>query len=111
MKYFMLFVVLSISLASFAQNDEIVIPNILSVNSETDNFFKIKSSNVSYEVIHFKVFSRWGNEIYASKSNDAKWDGTENGKYVPSGTYYYSIKLKLANREKEELTGFVTVIR
>jgi gliding motility-associated-like protein len=105
--------VLSTSLTSFAQNDEIVIeiPKTLSLNSEIDNVFKITSSNVAYQIVHFKVFNRWGNEMYASKSNDAKWDGTENGKYVASGTYYYSIKVKLANRKKEELTGFVTVMR
>jgi gliding motility-associated-like protein len=111
MKYFTLVLLLSIPLISFSQNDvTIEVPKILSFNSGTDNIFKIKSSNVPYEVIHFKVFSRWGNEIYVSKSNDAAWDGTEKGKNVPSGTYYYSIKLKLENRKKQEFTGFVTVM-
>ena len=114
MKYIALSLILLFPVLSFSQNNELTIEvsKGISINNESgaaDNVFKIKYANMPYEVIHFKVLNRWGNELYTSKSNDAQWDGKIDGKFVPQGTYHYSIKLKTPNREKKEFTGYFNV--
>ena len=39
------------------------------------------------------IFNRWGNQVYLQEdySNDNPWDGTWEGKELPSGTYFYII--------------------
>ena len=42
------------------------------------------------------VYNRWGDEVYKSKgkkyTNEEAWDGKNDGKELPTGTYYYVIK-------------------
>jgi gliding motility-associated-like protein len=54
------------------------------------------------------VFDRYGGQVYHSLGYPKSWDGTFNGKQLPTGTYYYLIKLNVNNRI---LSGPVTIIR
>ena len=39
------------------------------------------------------------------------WDGKYNGKYVPSGVYYYVIKAEGADGKKYKLNGDINIIK
>ena len=54
------------------------------------------------------VFNRYGQQVYRSAGYPRPWDGSFNGKPLPSGTYYYVIHTGTGN---EPLTGPVTIIR
>jgi gliding motility-associated-like protein len=64
----------------------------------------------SYENALVQVFNRWGGLIFESKGGEGyqAWDGSNSGKELPVGTYYYIIDL---NTGDEPQTGPITIIR
>jgi len=64
----------------------------------------------SYKDALVQVFNRWGGLVFESNGGiDYKaWDGTNNGKELTVGTYYYIIDLNTGDAPQ---TGPVTIIR
>ena len=65
----------------------------------------------SYENSLVQVFNRWGGLVFESKGGDSytnPWDGTNEGKELAVGTYYYIIDL---NTGDEPQAGPITIIR
>ena len=58
-----------------------------------------------HEVI---IFNRWGQELYRAGINDKPWNGKYKGKYLPTTSYIYIIKLNINNIT---FNGIVTLIR
>lgn len=63
----------------------------------------------NYEGARIKVFNKWGKIIYESGHMYTPWDGTFNGKKLPSATYYYLIDLN--DDSGKTYTGPVTIVR
>ncbi len=55
------------------------------------------------------IYNRWGNEVYQSTGYHDPWDGTNGGKELPTGSYFYLIDYKTSG--KENLNGTVNIIR
>jgi gliding motility-associated-like protein len=53
-------------------------------------------------------YNRWGQLLYEGGPGTDPWDGTYNGKPVPTGSYVYVIR---PFRGVEDITGIVTVVR
>jgi len=88
--------------------DGIVIPNTFTPNGDGINDkWNIQNLN-DYQNSEVRVFDRYGGEVYNSKGYYTAWDGTENGRPLPVGTYYYLINL---NNGSRPLSGFVALIR
>lgn len=59
-----------------------------------------------------EVYSRWGQRIFSSVGYITEWNGTNNGTYIPEGTYYWVIQLNDPGIDNEEpITGYVAIIR
>jgi gliding motility-associated-like protein len=65
-----------------------------------------------YPNIVVQVFDRWGQRVFYSRGYDRakEWDGTYNGKALPSGTYYFVVRLN-DDHGTPPLTGPVTIMR
>jgi gliding motility-associated-like protein len=63
---------------------------------------------IAYADAVVDVFDRYGAKVYHSIGYDRAWDGTYNGRPLPTGTYYYVIRL---NYNGQVLSGYVTVVR
>ena len=46
-----------------------------------------------YELLEFKVYNRWGQEIFFTKDINTGWDGTYKGKKQNVDTYVYNVKV------------------
>lgn len=69
---------------------------------------------VSYKsLISFEcyIFNRWGVKVAEFSDPAQGWDGKYNGKYVPSGVYYYVIKAEGADGKKYKLNGDINIIK
>ena len=66
----------------------------------------------SYPYCKISVFSRWGQRLYYSigYAENKQWDGTYNGKELPSGTYYYVIETS-SNIGESTYSGYINLIR
>jgi gliding motility-associated-like protein len=61
--------------------------------------------------ITVNVYNRYGHLVYSNPNYSNTWEGTINGKPLPDGTYYYSVKYTLINGRIIEQKGDVTILR
>jgi len=94
---------------------EVMVPNIFTPNNDgtNDRFYLIGKGIESYSL---RIFDRWGRLIYDKAglpANDKTigWDGTENGKKVPSDTYIYQAVADFVNGTRKVAKGEVILVR
>ncbi len=63
------------------------------------------------EVDFFRVYNRYGQEVYYADRFKAGWDGTYKGAPANAGTYYWVLKITDRFGKEELLKGDVTLVR
>lgn len=83
-------------------------PNVFSPNDDgVNDVWNIKGLEV-YPECTVDVYTRYGQPVFHSAGYSRPWDGSINGKKLPTGTYYYVINLSpLVKR----MSGSITIIR
>ncbi|WP_162902997.1 gliding motility-associated C-terminal domain-containing protein [Taibaiella koreensis] len=91
--------------------DRLFVPNAFSPNGDGQNdVFRIE--NFGYQrVEEFRVFNRWGQQVYATQDGTKGWDGSYNGGYADPGTYFYMIRVRMPGDEVMQLKGDVVLVR
>jgi gliding motility-associated-like protein len=94
---------------------DIRIPEIFTPNGDGKNdIFNIKNIEF-FPDNELLIFNRWGNLVYSMKSYDNSWDGSPNaaGKTgsskLPTGTYFYLLKLTM-NSEEKVFRSFIQLV-
>jgi gliding motility-associated-like protein len=90
------------------------LPNAITPNGDGKNdelFFEILAQGTEQfpdnEII---IFSRWGDIIYEAAPYENNWNGVnKQGKELPHGTYYYILRLDVANGII--LVGDITILK
>jgi gliding motility-associated-like protein len=88
--------------------EKIVVPNTFTPNSDGYNDTWFIPGLLSYTNCTINIYNRYGAMMYHSVGYQHPWDGTSNGKAVPTGAYYYVIDTKSSSGK---LSGEVTVLR
>jgi gliding motility-associated-like protein len=83
--------------------------NAFSPNEDLYNDTWIIDNMHLYPDAELQVFNKWGNVIHTQTGIYEAWDGSVNGKQVPSELYYWIINLN--SPEREVLKGNITIIR
>ncbi|MCB9344129.1 MAG: choice-of-anchor L domain-containing protein [Lewinellaceae bacterium] len=88
------------------------IPNAFTPNGDSynDTFQPLFFGGES-EILSFRIFNRWGQQVFESSPGKTAWDGKQNGKDASSDVYVYTLKIRFANGEEETLSGEVSLIR
>jgi gliding motility-associated-like protein len=73
------------------------------------------------KAVHFSVFNRWGEKVYASSTLDGlpqsiEWDGkSSNGKDLESGIYFYKAEVNFdvldPAKKSKTIKGWVHLVR
>ena len=85
------------------------IPNTFTPNSDDHNeLFVIQGINI--KTFNIRIFNRWGELLFMSKSIEKSWDGTFANKKVQEGPYYYQIEVLGGDGGIFKKAGTVTVI-
>lgn len=85
-----------------------IIPNAFTPNGDGINDTWVIAYLESYPGATVEVFDRNGHQVFRSVNYTKNWDGTNNGKPIPVGTYYYIIDPK---NGRSIMSGNVTIIR
>ncbi|MCX8533590.1 T9SS type B sorting domain-containing protein [Chryseobacterium luquanense] len=94
---------------------EVTVPNIINVitpNGDGLNDFIDYSALGSKIDLTFNVYDRYGTKLHqGDKTNNYRWDGTANGRKVPTGSYWYSVTWNENNKTKTpvKLAGWIMV--
>ncbi len=81
-------------------------PNGDGVNDELEVF-----SECMFTTYEFRVFDRWGAQVFAAQSPDIFWDGTSNGRLLPVGVYIWMLNYQADDGSIAALSGDVTLMR
>ena len=92
--------------------DNLIIPGSFSPNNDGTNDIWILEGINQFPNTHVLIYNRWGQVVadIAGYSDFKAWDGTNKGKQVSDGVYFYVIDFNDPAR-KEQLKGNVTIIR
>ncbi|GAA5031541.1 hypothetical protein GCM10011506_20540 [Marivirga lumbricoides] len=89
------------------------VQKIVTPNNDNYNDEWIIEGISRFKSVHIRIIDRWGSEVFkatASNNGQVIWDGTYRGDIVPSGTYYYLIKLDSESSTFEQ-KGFLELIK
>jgi gliding motility-associated-like protein len=96
---------------SVVNQAEFFVPNAFSPNGDGRNDI-FRPVAVGYRSLRFfRVFNRWGQEVYHTTSLESGWDGTFANKQCDIGTYYWDISFTDRFGKDGFLKGDVTLIR
>ena len=59
----------------------------------------------------FRIYNRWGQQVFESTQQDRGWDGTFNGKPQPMDVYAYLVEAEYFDGTKASKKGDITLIR
>jgi len=93
----------------------ITVPNLINVitpNGDGQNDFIDYSALEGKQDLTFNVYDRYGSKLHqGDKTNRYIWDGTANGRKVPTGSYWYSVTWNENNSNKTPIkfSGWIMV--
>jgi gliding motility-associated-like protein len=62
-------------------------------------------------LVYFRVYSRWGTEVFHTTDLQGTWDGTAGGHPVPAGTYVWMVEGIDTNGKPLENRGTLLILR
>ncbi len=88
----------------------IYIPNSFTPNGNRRND-SFSAKGVGIEQFDMSIYDRWGKLIYHTANISLGWDGSFEGKELPTGTYVYTITILNAKGEESTHVGHVNLLR
>ena len=89
---------------------DIFIPNVFTPNGDGNNDGWSPQNTFNYKNLVYHIFDRYGRKIKTGREGEL-WDGTYNGSELPSGDYWYVIKIGGESGDGREFVGNVTLYR
>lgn len=88
---------------------DIDIPNVFTPNGDGNNDGWLPTNTINYPDLIFHVFDRYGRIVGTFKEGQS-WDGKYNDKELPTGDYWYVLKLR-NEEDSREFVGHFTLYR
>ena len=100
----------TINIKVFARAD-VYVPNAFTPNKDGLNDYLHPICIGIKQLNYFKIFDRWGNTVFESRSQTSKWDATLKGIDVPNGNYVWIAEAITFDGTLIQRKGSVMVIR
>ena len=88
----------------------IFVPNAFTPNGDNRND-EFKVYGVPIDELQLMIYDRWGERVFETDNPEDGWDGTFDGRQLPSDVYAYYVRIKCFNGEEFTAKGNVTLIR
>jgi gliding motility-associated-like protein len=89
----------------------IIVPNAFTPNGDGKNdVFRLLGGKLD-NVQEFRIFNRWGQEVFSTNNIQKGWDGNYKGVTQNSGTFYYLIRVARPTGKVETLKGEFILMR
>lgn len=86
-------------------------PNTFTPNEDNINDTWIIERIDDFPRAEIVIYDRWGQSVFKSIGYATPWDGTNNGRKLPTATYYFYIKLNQLEGTSDPITGSVSIVR
>ncbi|MBK8614686.1 MAG: gliding motility-associated C-terminal domain-containing protein [Flavobacteriales bacterium] len=87
------------------------VPNAFSPNNSTTNDAHCIYGTECVTSMTFGIYDRWGAKVFESTDPATCWDGTDNGQALDPAVFVYHLTATLANGERVEKQGNITLVR
>ncbi len=87
------------------------IPTAFTPNGDGRNDLFGPGCTTFQQLVDFRIYNRWGQQVFYSNSYSHRWDGTFNGIPQDMGVYYYYIVVARPGNSNLVYKGNVTLIR
>ncbi|QFZ55715.1 T9SS type B sorting domain-containing protein [Oceanihabitans sp. IOP_32] len=88
---------------------DVCIPNYFTPNGDGNQDLWGPGCTDQYKDLTFDIFDRYGRKIVSLRAGE-KWDGTYNGEELPTGDYWYVVKLN-DPKDDRDFVGHFTLYR
>jgi gliding motility-associated-like protein len=86
------------------------VPNAFSPNGDGKND-RIYVRGFGIEQMTWRIYDRWGNQVFATADPNEGWDGTFNGRLLAQDVYHYTVQIVFSSKEKLVKKGDITLLR
>lgn len=86
------------------------VPNAFSPNGDGNND-RIFVRGFGIGKMTWRIYNRWGVQVYISNNPAEGWDGTYKGKLQPQEVYHYTLQIEFTNGDKLSKKGDITLLR
>jgi gliding motility-associated-like protein len=90
---------------------DLYIPTAFTPNGDGQNDIFRLVRPYGQMLLEFRVFNRWGMEVFSTTDLLKGWDGTFKGLPQPVGSYVYIIRYKNRDGIEKQLNGAVHLLR
>lgn len=94
-----------------AIDETIFMPNAFSPNGDGINDVFMIGNFGYHKLSEFRIFNRWGEEIFNTTNPSQGWNGLHKGQPADMGIYHYYIRLYNTGGEEKVFRGSVTLVR
>ncbi len=93
--------------------DDIHLPNAFTPQSPNPSIATFGLLNLqTVQINFFRIFDRWGREVFTTNDLGGRWDGTYQGKDVPMGVYMWEVDAYCnLTGQRYRRSGTVTLLR
>ncbi|AKA34957.1 T9SS type B sorting domain-containing protein [Flagellimonas lutaonensis] len=95
-----------ISADIFMEFIDIEIPNFFTPDGDGTNDYWLPNNLEGFPDVLMIIFDRYGRELYRMRYGDQGWDGMYQNNHLPTGDYWYVIKLQGENDDREFIGHF-----
>nr|WP_315141126.1 T9SS type B sorting domain-containing protein [uncultured Flavobacterium sp.] len=88
---------------------DIEIPNVFTPNGDGNNDTWTPTNTINYKDLTINIFDRYGRKVATLREGQG-WDGKYNSLELPSGDYWYVLKLRNVQDDRE-FVGHFTLMR
>nr|WP_299386183.1 T9SS type B sorting domain-containing protein [Allomuricauda sp.] len=99
-----------VTMEIFMEFIDIEVPDFFTPDGDGMNDNWLPDNLEAFPNVLMIIFDRYGRELYRMGYGDAGWDGIYNNSELPTGDYWYIIKLQGENDDRE-LVGHFTLYR
>jgi len=99
-----------LKIITVASDFGVYVPNTFTPNDDSRNDIFVPVAR-AVKLYDLKIYDRWGQEVFHSKSLSDGWDGTFRGTACKQDVYTWVMDLSSSNGEHVLKTGTVTLIR
>ncbi len=93
-----------------------ILPNIITPNGDNLNDVFRPKNRAFIKSLKFKVFNRWGVQVYEGNDSNINWPGVDkDGNRLSDGTYYYEAEVEFfrldPSQARATYKGWVEIVR
>ncbi len=89
----------------------VVLPSSFTPNGDNHNDVILARGSGIKELIEFRIYNRWGDEVFYTNDINQGWDGTYKGKPQSIDAYTYIVKAIMWDGQTKTIKGTFTLLR